>query len=564
MTTNIETRLNTAVEAIEFNSKRFESKSSSQLSEQSKDFQLRFTTLPKLPWQPSISVTNQLQVYTYVDSKGIEKTYLPDPVSIPFETSLTFDDDLALGRWYEDSVLTEQRYNNINFSQYDNNRSIAKAVNEAALPNEVFVKRANVSDISVLVASQNGTATEYLVSQNADSMFDIESITVGICSAPEAISQTITTSGNWITNSPPNFYTQEVGASFQALAPASTKIEFNSFVDDRGGVWDFTIFNSEGDIVASKRLSVYSATSTGKTFLIAKGLTLDDHTVYAEFKGAHPLNVSDSRGWAREDGILYSNELHRFNFSKSSIVMDNSVCTFAMTARSSVSNDDLTWVPAHGGKNGVCTNVTYKLYVDGLDMKYNSIDDLPTEYEKVNTVTIHQTYSANNYYSIGTELWKGVLLHTFSLSGWDLTHQLSFSTDTYIGSGYLMMFPALRDSFTHLYLEGNSQNYEYELGLGTSNDSFSACKNALFYGGEIESGRYIMLGMTSDSLHADVSVNKIFATETSKNALLTRRADGVCKLYYIAAQGTTIPSGERITVSRKVTAGISRYPIKRV
>ena len=564
MTQNIETRLNAAVETIEYNSQKFESKSENQLNDQSKEFQLRFTTLPSLSWMPSITVSNSLQVYKYTDSQGIEKTYLPDPLSLPFDTGLTFDDDIALGRWVEDGVLTEKRYNSINFSQYDNNRSIVKAVNEASLPNEVYVKKVNASDISVMVLSQNGSATEYLVSQNADAMFDIESITVGMCSTPTVLSQAITTSGTWILNSPPNFYTQEVGDSFQALAPASTKIEFKSFVDDRGGVWDFTIFNSKGEVVATKRLSVYSATSAQKTFLIAKGLTLDDYTVYAEFLGAHPLNTTDSRGWAGEYGVLYSNELDRFNLSLSNIVMDNSVCTFAMTARSNESVDDLTWVPAHGGKNGVCTNVTYKLYVDGLNMIYNSIDDLPSEYEKAKTVTIHQTYSANNYYSIGTELWKGVLLHSFSVSGWDLTHQLSFSRDTYIGSGYLTMFPALRSSFTHLYLEGNSRNHEYELGVGTSNDSFSACKNALFYGGEVEPGRYIMLGMTSDSLHSDVSVNKPFATETSQNALLTRREDGVCKLYYIAAQGATIPSGERITVSRSVTAGVSRYPIKRV
>ncbi|WP_321282984.1 hypothetical protein [uncultured Vibrio sp.] len=90
-------------------SREIKEEAAAQLASQNQQFQDRFNTLSPKPWVPNDEVTNSLQVYTHTDGNGVERTYLPNPdLVVPdgFITGATFAEDLAAGRFEENSVVT--------------------------------------------------------------------------------------------------------------------------------------------------------------------------------------------------------------------------------------------------------------------------------------------------------------------------------------------------------------------------------------------------------------------------------------------------------------------------
>ena len=86
----------------------FEQISKEQLEAQEKAFQDRFAfSQPELPWLPNSEIEDDLQIYTtgVVGESGY-MTWLADPLLIPFTTSATFAEDIALGRWTSATVAT--------------------------------------------------------------------------------------------------------------------------------------------------------------------------------------------------------------------------------------------------------------------------------------------------------------------------------------------------------------------------------------------------------------------------------------------------------------------------
>lgn len=101
-----------------------------------------------------------------------------------------------------------------------------------------------------------------------------------------------------------NLYTTTVGDSF-TLNVIGEKLVFYSYGDNRGGVWEFVI---DGNYNNKVWLSTYNVTAGLYSQIIAKCLKNGQHTVYAKFTGADPLNPPSggvARGW-----IYYTDQVN--------------------------------------------------------------------------------------------------------------------------------------------------------------------------------------------------------------------------------------------------------------
>ncbi|EGQ7646269.1 hypothetical protein I2703_000344 [Vibrio alginolyticus] len=91
-------------------SREFEEGFINSQSIRDEQFQKRFTVAGQvLPWSPQILISNPLQRYSTGSLEvGDYREFLPNPDKVPFTTSASFNDDLILLRWQENSVASKK------------------------------------------------------------------------------------------------------------------------------------------------------------------------------------------------------------------------------------------------------------------------------------------------------------------------------------------------------------------------------------------------------------------------------------------------------------------------
>jgi hypothetical protein len=67
------------------------------------------TTRDAIEWRPNLKVKTKdaLQLFSHIDDHGVKSYYLPNSYDVPFTTSATWAEDVALNRFCEESLVTE-------------------------------------------------------------------------------------------------------------------------------------------------------------------------------------------------------------------------------------------------------------------------------------------------------------------------------------------------------------------------------------------------------------------------------------------------------------------------
>lgn len=146
---------------------------------------------------------------------------------------------------------------------------------------------------STRTASANSVQDGYILfGEGRYGTIDMQPVLTGRQSADELI-------GNWNTSYPPSYYATTVGDTMKKEF-IGDRIDFLSFGDNRGGVWEFIL---DENIENKVTVSTWQATSGAKPLVtLFENLENKKHTLIGTFKGDDPQNppssgTGTSRGW---------------------------------------------------------------------------------------------------------------------------------------------------------------------------------------------------------------------------------------------------------------------------
>ena len=146
---------------------------------------------------------------------------------------------------------------------------------------------------STRTASANSVQDGYILfGEGRYGTIDMQPVLTGRQSADELI-------GNWNTSYPPSCYATTVGDTMKKEF-IGDRIDFLSFGDNRGGVWEFIL---DENIENKVTVSTWQATSGAKPLVtLFENLENKKHTLIGTFKGDEPQNppssgTGTSRGW---------------------------------------------------------------------------------------------------------------------------------------------------------------------------------------------------------------------------------------------------------------------------
>ena len=259
--------------------------------------------------------------------------------------------------------------------------------------------------------------------------------------------------GNWNTTNAENWFTSDVGDTFQASVVGDT-LYLGHYADDRGGIWEIVI---DGDEKNKVIVSTYSDTAISfKKSLIADGLEYKNHSIVGTFKGADPLNTptDTARGWLKtggtpsnQFGTLFGHEAE-FIEPYADVLEENVVVDGALSLK--VGSSAVNWMPEHNQTGTVFTLNTnqhpLQLFVDG-----NSInaDDFETgKWYWCNFVTVFQNLEVR-LPDVTYPVAQLKRSHTLNKDGvMSYSASVYFLQDTTVHAGYPLMLSANEDIFS--------------------------------------------------------------------------------------------------------------------
>lgn len=181
--------------------------------------------------------------------------------------------------------------------------------------------------------------------------------------------------GEWVELYPPSFYATEVGATM-TKSFYGNRLDFYSFGDTRGGIWEFVI---DGDIENKVTLSTWRETAGAiPARTIFKSNENGQHTVVATFKGDDPehepsTGAGTSRGWTyyNDNG----NQVNSFYVYKNALFVNSIVKPlfstsnkeFAMEVRKNGTTNPYHFCPYHDVVTSKFIEQP-KIYIDGILM----------------------------------------------------------------------------------------------------------------------------------------------------------------------------------------------------
>ena len=250
--------------------------------------------------------------------------------------------------------------------------------------------------------------------------------------------------GKWVETYPPSFYTTEVGTTMTKTFYGN-RLDFYSFGDTRGGIWEFVI---DGDTNNKVVLSTYNTTALAiPARTICKFDKNGTHTVVATFKGDDPEHTPSSGSGTARGWTYYSdngNQLNSFYIYKltnhvESIVkplFSTSNKEFAMEVRKNGTQNPYHFCPYHD----VITSKFIekpKLYIDGVLKNDFTNNDLISD---VKEFKIIQRLNAINPES-NDKLAEITTITTFRDDGTvNIEGKYKALTDLDVKTGYGIMF----------------------------------------------------------------------------------------------------------------------------
>ena len=206
-------------------------------------------------------------------------------------------------------------------------------------------------------------------------------------------------SGNWNMDYPPSYYATTVGDTMKKKFTGN-RIEFQSFGDTRGGIWEFVL---DGDVDNKVTLSTWQETSGVIPLrILFDNLEYKEHEVVGTFKGDDPEHTPSSgagtsRGWT----YYYTGEhaTNSFHISKSTINVSNLVTPlygssnkeFAVEVRKKSTTNPYHFCPMHDVVTAFKINEPI-FKINNNEVQLNTGD----VYEDIKTFKIVQKINAIN------------------------------------------------------------------------------------------------------------------------------------------------------------------------
>lgn len=412
----------------------------------------------------------------------------------------------------------------------------------------MYVRKVDVSAFGVGLINSDGKLVEWQQRKNADGALLLRG---AFCTGSPTYSSYIkpTLSGTFNT-AQPNSFTAQVGASF-SFSFSGTGFSLRHYADNRGGMWQFSV-----DGVPVGSVSTFKAVAGDTEQLVVAGLENTTHAVSAVFTGADPLNPpsgGSARGWLKYDynssGSTVTSTakcigpLHVSGLGASAIDITNSgsIPDFAISARKEGSGMASTWVPLHGSSPNVMRSISCTLSVDGVSVDANPAN-LAGNIEFFDTAVFTQTYTAFNSNDAAGDfpMWDGVITHTYSRAGLNITHSLDFKYGDVNAHGYLAMLPSEVGNCERLITNAGEK---IAISAGDTQVNFSRIASSVAF----------INATTGNGCAIDVSLSQVLNPSLPDNFFYTIRPDSVTKAYWLTASGT-IAGGTKLYCSNNYSA----------
>lgn len=249
-------------------------------------------------------------------------------------------------------------------------------------------------------------------------------------------------------------YTTEVGAKITNDFTGS-RIDFQSYRDNRGGVWEFVV---DGDTENKKIHSTYSSTAGQSGYVtLFEGLSEGKHTIVGTFLGDDPNNppsggAGTSRGWINYGSTDASRTYRTYktqltNNKVQELLFAGSNKEFAFRIKKSNSSHSSQFVPMHSGIGTAFQKSEPHFIVDDTILDYQN---LPIgEFFECNTFSLVQSVYGRNPESADENLMEINTNVSINKSGnVEITGKMKPLTEIYVENGYGIMFPVRKDITT--------------------------------------------------------------------------------------------------------------------
>lgn len=272
--------------------------------------------------------------------------------------------------------------------------------------------------------------------------------------------------GTYTTLYPPNYWTTTVNDTITTEF-TGTKVNFNSYTNDQGGLWEFILNEGKPD-EKRKNISVYSATAvTTQNFVLFDNLDYKKYTLKGVFKGDDPANVPSGgagtgRGWLYYGGTrtqdtkaTFEAYSDTFKINKTNDVMYSySNKEFALSCRPNGSTEAFNWVPEHNAVGTAFKVEDAKLIINGKEVSQaNEI-----YFVDVDSVQVIQKVQGKMPYDTANPLMEVTTFHSFKNGIVNISGKIKFLRDTEIADGYCIMIPyfksfadKIKSSFENVY-----------------------------------------------------------------------------------------------------------------
>lgn len=248
----------------------------------------------------------------------------------------------------------------------------------------------------------------------------------------------------WEANAP-NYYTTTIGDSFTATFMGA-KIAFNSYCNNQGGLWRFTLDEGTGGS-QTKDVSCFStAPIVVKSTTLFEGLDNKKHTIKAVFIGQDPANpLASPRGWYYFGGTRTQDTYRTFDIYSDTFTVTQTTSAlyhyankdFALSCRPFESTGAYNFIPEHNLTGTAFNLVDTQLLVDGKPVIWNT-GNYYTDIEAIQLIQkvkgVHPSDAVNPICEVTT-------IHTIKNGVVTISGKVKFLRKTSIDVGYTMMLP---------------------------------------------------------------------------------------------------------------------------
>jgi hypothetical protein len=253
--------------------------------------------------------------------------------------------------------------------------------------------------------------------------------------------ETESLSGTYDKGYPPNYWTGTVG-NYIAATFIGTKISFNSYCNNQGGLWHFIL--DEG--TAGQQtidISVYRATAAILEQVLFQNLDYKKHTIKGVFQGQDPANpIASPRGWWYYGGTRPQDTSRTFNiYNDVSYVSPTVKCLysytvkeFALSCRPYGTTEAYTYIPEHTSPTAYKVDEPI-LLLDGKVPVWNS----GIIYPNVECVQLIQHLKGYHPSDLVNALMDIKIIQTIKNGVYSVSGYITFLRKTEMDVGYAIM-----------------------------------------------------------------------------------------------------------------------------